>query len=124
MLPYLFGIVIVVIVVNIFLLMKRSKSSRNVGKAATAERVATVHKHDALVRALEWEQREAERRVKLQNDTFELYEQVRKQGEAADAQANEISAAQANETSATQTPGAADADKAAEESYIDPQQSQ
>ena len=76
---YLFAIVGILVIANLYFLLKRSKKSRNVGKDAAAERAATVKRHDALVRKLDYEQRDAARRVELRNRTFEMYDQVRKQ---------------------------------------------
>ena len=45
------------------------------------ERAATVKRHDALIRKLDYEQRDAARRVELRNKTFEMYDQVRKQAD-------------------------------------------
>ena len=83
---YFILIIGALIVVNCFLLLRRSKKGRNVGKEAAAEREATVKRHDALVRKLDREQEEAARRVELRNKTFEMYEQVRRQAEAGDGE--------------------------------------
>jgi len=80
--PYIFTIIAILVIVNLYMLFKRSKKGRNVGKNAAAERIATVKRHDDLVRKLDHEQADAQRRVDAQNKTFEMYEQVRRQAEA------------------------------------------
>ena len=87
--PYLFTVIAVVVVVNFFLLFRSRKRKSNVGKKATDERIATVKRHEDLVRKLDFEQADAIRRVELQNKTFEMYEQVRRQVEAEE-QENEV----------------------------------
>ena len=82
--PYLFALIGALVVVNIFMLVKRSRKTRDVGKDATAQRIATVKRHDALVRKLDREQEDAARRVELRNKTFEMYDQVRKQSDTID----------------------------------------
>jgi len=87
--PYLFTIIAILIIVNLFMLFKRSRKSRNMGKDSKSERIATAKRHDDLVRKLDHEQADAIRRVELRNKTFEMYEQVRRQAEA-DEQENEV----------------------------------
>ena len=87
--PYLFAIIAILVVANFYMLFRRNKKKRDVGKDATSKRVATVKRHDDLVRKLDYEQADAKRRVELQNKTFEMYEQVRKQAEA-DEQEQEV----------------------------------
>ena len=84
--PYLFVIVAVIIAANFYFFLLRSKKSRNVGKAAREERIATEQKHVRLVRRLDFEQEDAARRVELRNKTLEMYDQVRKQGEISDGE--------------------------------------
>jgi len=80
--PYLFAIIGLLVVLNFYMLFRRSRKGRNVGKDATAERIATAKHHDDLVRRLDREQEEAARHVELRNKTLEMYEQARRQGEA------------------------------------------
>ena len=82
---YLFAIIAILVIANLYFLLKRSKKSRDVGKDAAAERVATVKRHDSLVRKLDYEQRDAARRVELRNKTLEMYDQVRKQANTDDS---------------------------------------
>ena len=79
---YLFAVIGILVIANLYFLLKRSKKSRNVGKDAAAQRAATVKRHDALIRKLDYEQRDAARRVELRNKTLEMYDQVRKQAES------------------------------------------
>ena len=85
--PYLFAVIGIIVVFNFYLLFKRSRKSRNIGKDATAQRVAMVKHHDDLVRKLNYEQADAARRVDLRNKTLEMYEQVRRNAEDSDDQA-------------------------------------
>ena len=78
---YFFIILAALVALNLYLLLRRSKKGRNAGRDATARREEIVKHHDELVRMLELEQDEAARRVELRNRTYELYDQVRKQGE-------------------------------------------
>ena len=80
--PYIFIVVAIIIVANFYMLFRRNRKSRNVGKDATAQRIAIVKSHDDLVRRLDHEQEEAARHVELRNKTLEMYEQARRQGEA------------------------------------------
>ena len=82
---YFFVIIALLVVANFYFLFKRGKRGRNVGKKATEERIATVKRHDSLVRTLDLEQEEAARRVELRKKTFEMYEQVRRQAERDEA---------------------------------------
>ena len=84
--PYLFAVIGILVVANFYLLFKRGKKGRNVGKDATAERVATVKRHDDLVRQLDLEQMDAARRVELRNKTLDMYEEVRRKAEANESQ--------------------------------------
>ena len=83
---YLFAIVGILVVFNFYLLFKRSRKGRNVGKETTANRVAMEKSHDALVRKLNYEQQDAARRVELRNKTLDMYEQVRRQAQANEEQ--------------------------------------
>ena len=87
--PYLFAIIGILVVANFYLLFRRNKKGRNVGRKAVSERVASIKRHDDLVRKLDLEQEEASRRVELRNKTFEMYDQVRKNAESAEGQADE-----------------------------------
>ena len=80
--PYYFVIIAVLIIANFYILFRRNKNGRNVGKDATAQRMASVKHHDDLVRKLDHEQQNAAKRVEMRNKTFELYEQVRRDAEA------------------------------------------
>ena len=77
--PYFITIVGAVAVMNFYVFFVRGKKTRNVGKRTVAERVETVKRHGDLVRKLDREQAYAAKRVELQNKTFELYEQVRRE---------------------------------------------
>ena len=81
---YLFVIIAILVVANFYMLYKRSRKGRNVGKDTKAERMAMVKQQDDLVRKLDHEQADAKRHVELQNKTFEMYDQVCKQAEAAE----------------------------------------
>ena len=87
--PYLFTVIAILVIVNLYMLFRRRNKSRKVGKDAAAERIAMVKHHDDIIRKLDHEQADAKRRVELQNKTFEMYEQVRRQAEAAE-QAEEL----------------------------------
>ena len=82
--PYLFAIVGILVVFNFYMLFKRSKKGRNVGKKAASEREAMIKNHDSLVRKLNIEQEDAARRVELRNKTFDMYDQVRKDAETSE----------------------------------------
>ena len=77
--PYLFAIIALIIIANFYMLFKRSKKSRNVGKDATAKRIASVKNYDDLKRKLDFEQQDAIKHVELRKKTWEMYEQVRRQ---------------------------------------------
>ena len=80
---YFFAVIAIVVVVNLYLLFKfNSRKKRNIGKETTRQRIETEKHHEELVRKLDFEQQDAERRVELKNKTLELYEQVRRQAEA------------------------------------------
>ena len=74
---YFFALIGVLVVGNFYMIFRRNKKNRSVGKEATANRVATVRRHDDLVRKLDHEQEEASKRVELQNKMFEMFQQVR-----------------------------------------------
>ena len=76
--PYLFIVIAILVVVNFYMLFKRNRKSRNIGKEASKEREESVKRYDNLVRKLSHEQEEAARRVELQNKTFDMYDQVRR----------------------------------------------
>ena len=87
--PYLFAIIAIVIVANFYMLFKRSKRGRNVGKDVAAKRVASVKNYDDLKRKLDFEQQDAIRRIELRKKTWEMYEQVRKQAEEQEKEAED-----------------------------------
>jgi len=87
---YFFAIIAIVVVVNIYLLFKNSKRKRNVGKESTKQRIETEKHHEELVRKLGYEQEDALRRVELRNKTLEMYEQVRRQAEEQEQEAEII----------------------------------
>ena len=79
---YFFTIVGILIAGNFYMLFRRSKKNRNFKKDSAARRAAVTKNHDYLVHKLDFEQKEAARRVYLRNKTLEMYEQVRKRAEA------------------------------------------
>ena len=87
--PYLFAIIAILVVANFYMLFRRSKKSRNIGKETKADRIASVKNYDSLKRKLEFEQQDAIRRLELRNKTFEMYEQVRRQAEAEEEKSDE-----------------------------------
>ena len=54
--PYLFALIAIIIVANFYMLFRRSKKGSNVGKDATAKRMATEKNYSDLVRRLDREQ--------------------------------------------------------------------
>ena len=82
---YFFILIGILVVVNFYLLFKRTKRSRFTKKNAQAERMANIKRRDDLIRKLDLEQKDAARRVELRNKTFEMYEQVRQNAAAAEA---------------------------------------
>ena len=82
--PYFFVIIALLVVANFYFLFRRNKKSRDVGAKAKAERIATVKRHDDLIRKLDYEQEDAERQVDLRNKMIEMYDQVRKSHESDD----------------------------------------
>ena len=81
MLPYFLVMVVLIIIANAFILVRRNKKTRYMRKDAEAERKKLELQHDNLVRKLDREQEEAAKRVELRNKTFDMYEQVRKNAE-------------------------------------------
>ena len=78
---YFFVIIALLVVVNFYLLFRRGRKGRNVGKKATEARLAKVREHDDLVRKLNQEQAQAAKHVEMQNKMFEMFDEVRKKGE-------------------------------------------
>ena len=76
---YFFALIGILAVGNVYMLSRRTKKSRNVGKEATEDRIATVKRHDDLVRKLDQEQEDATKRVELQNKMFDMFKQVREE---------------------------------------------
>ena len=79
---YIYAIIGIIIAGNFYMLFRRSKKNRNSKKDAAAKRAAVTKNHDYLVRKLDFEQKEAARRVELRNKTLEMYKQVRKNAES------------------------------------------
>ena len=66
---------------NVILIFSRSRKARQQMKQIKDERIAAQKREAALKGDLDKEQEDAERRIELQNRTFELYDQVRKNAE-------------------------------------------
>ena len=81
---YFFILIGILVVVNFYLLFKRTKRSRFTKKNAQAERMANIKRRDDLIRKLDLEQKDAAKRVELRNKTFEMYEQVRQNAAAVE----------------------------------------
>lgn len=63
---------------NVVLIFHKGRKARQQMKQIKEERIAAQKREQSLKGDLSREQEEAERRIELQNKTFELYEQVRK----------------------------------------------
>ena len=63
---------------NVVLIFARSRKARQQMKQIKDERIAAQKREAAIKGDLSKEQEDAERRIELQNKTFELYDQVRK----------------------------------------------
>jgi len=82
----LIGIVFVVIALNfimLFMRFKRDFPQKSKRKAPDEAHAAIIRDREVYYR-IELEQDAAQRRVELQNKTFELYEQVRRNAAAED----------------------------------------
>ncbi|MCL2045587.1 MAG: hypothetical protein FWG88_04300 [Oscillospiraceae bacterium] len=71
-------------ILNLGVMIYRSKRRSEAASAVEQERIDTVFRHDSLVRKLDNEQDEAARFVELRNKTFEMFELVRKNHENDD----------------------------------------
>ena len=63
---------------NVVLIFSKSRKARQQMKQIKDERVAAQKREETIKDDLSKEQKDAERRIMLQNRTFELYDQVRK----------------------------------------------
>ena len=66
---------------NVIIIFSKSRKARQQMKQIKDERIAAQKREQSLKNDLHKEQKEAERRIELQNKTFELYDQVRKNAE-------------------------------------------
>ena len=82
--PYIFAIVVIVIIANFFMFNARRKRSRGAYRKTKEERVASEKRLDNLKRKLDHEQLSLAKRVEKQNRMFELYEQVRSDAKASE----------------------------------------
>ena len=80
---YAFTIVGIVIAANFYMFYARRKKSRAIYQKANERREASDRDLDNLKRKLNREQANFAKRVELQNRTFQLYDQVRR--ESADS---------------------------------------
>ena len=79
------ALVFIFLLFNVVLIFSKSRKSRQFMKKIKEDRVAAQKHEETLKGNLNREQKEAERKLELQNKTFELYDQVRKQAAENDA---------------------------------------
>ena len=83
------AIVFIVIAINFFVLFLRFKKNRfhKIVTPAKEEKEAALLRDRVIMNRLQCEQDEAARYVELRNKTLDLYEQVRRNAAAAEAEA-------------------------------------
>ena len=83
------ALVFIFLLFNVVFIYSKSRKARQAMKKIKDERVAAQKYEETLKDNLSKEQKDAKRKLDLQNKTFELYEQVRKQ--AAQEQVSDVS---------------------------------
>ena len=73
------ALVFIFLLFNVVFIYSKSRKARQAMKQIKEERVAAQRYEETLKDNLSREQKEAARKLELQNKTFELYDQVRKQ---------------------------------------------
>ena len=101
MMGYLIAVIFILLIGNSFFFYRQYKRNRKPVVRSTPEEKAVVYRDHEIQRRFDREQAEAAKQVELRNKTLALYEQVRKNAEAAERQAalaaGEKSAAAAGE---------------------------
>ena len=75
---------------NVILIFSRSRKARQQMRQIKEERIAAQRREESIKGDLNKEQADAERRIELQNKTFDLYDQVRKNAEEKERESTEL----------------------------------
>ena len=84
------GILFLFLLLNAVLIFHKSRKTRQQMKQIKEERIAAQRREESIKGDLSKEQADAERRIELQNKTFELYDQVRKNAEEKESESAEL----------------------------------
>ena len=105
---YVIAIIIFVLIGNAVMLFFRHRNARRETEELRSNRKSSSSDYEELVRRNEQAQEHAFRRVQLRNKTLEMYDQVRKRGDAADQEAAAAEAAAAEAAADATVAAAAD----------------
>ena len=84
MVGYLVAVIMILLLGNAFFFYRNYKKNRKPTVRSTPEEKAVIYREHEIQRRLDREQEESARYVELRNKTLALYEQVRKNAEAAE----------------------------------------
>ena len=95
MMGYLIAVIVIILLGNALFFYQHYKRNRKPVVRSTTEEKAALYREHEIQRRIDREQEEAARHVELRNKTLALYEQVRKNAEAAERQAAKLAASPA-----------------------------
>ena len=84
MMGYLLVVILIILIGNAFFFYRQYKRNRKPYVRSTPEEKAAIYRAHEIQRRLDREQEDAAKQVELRNKTLALYEQVRKNAEAAE----------------------------------------